>query len=46
MIHGASITELLENLKLPEARTRYRTRRELRGRNANDVLPTAQDMGS
>ena len=38
-IHGASITELLENLKLPEARTRYRTRRELRGRNANDVLP-------
>lgn len=38
-IHGASITELLENLKLPEARTRYRTRRELRGRNAADVLP-------
>ncbi len=39
-IHGASIAELLENLKLPEARTRYRTRRELRGRNAADVLPT------
>ena len=39
-VHGASITELLENLKLPEARTRYRTRRELRGRNATDVLPS------
>ena len=39
-VHGASITELLENLKLPEARTRYRTRRELRGRNATDILPT------
>ena len=38
-VHGASITELLENLKLPEARTRYRTRRELRSRNANEVLP-------
>lgn len=38
-VHGASIGELLENLKLPEARTRYRTRRELRGRNAEDVLP-------
>jgi hypothetical protein len=33
----ASIDELLENLKLPEYRTRYRTRRELRGRNADDV---------
>lgn len=39
-VHGASIAELLENLKLPEARTRYRTRRELRSRNAADVLPT------
>jgi len=38
-IHGASVGELLENLKLPEARTRYRTRRELRGRNADEVLP-------
>jgi glucose/arabinose dehydrogenase/mono/diheme cytochrome c family protein len=37
-IDGASIDELLDNLKLPEYRTRYRTRRELRGRNANDVL--------
>jgi mono/diheme cytochrome c family protein len=36
-VAGASIDELLENLKLPEYRTRYRTRRELRGRNADDV---------
>ncbi len=32
-VDGASIDELLENLKLPEIRTRYRTRRELRGRD-------------
>lgn len=38
-IHGASIDELLENLKLPEYRTRYRTKRELRGRKAAEVLP-------
>ncbi|RAJ97492.1 putative membrane-bound dehydrogenase-like protein [Larkinella arboricola] len=37
-IDGASIDELLDNLKLPEYRTRYRTRRELRGRDANQVL--------
>jgi mono/diheme cytochrome c family protein/glucose/arabinose dehydrogenase len=37
-IDGASIETLLDNLKLPEYRTRYRTRRELRGRNANEVL--------
>ena len=37
-VAGASIDQLLENLKLPEYRTRYRTRRELRGRNADDVL--------
>ncbi|MCM8537533.1 MAG: GDSL-type esterase/lipase family protein [Lentisphaeraceae bacterium] len=37
-IAGASIEELLENLKLPEYRTRYRTRRELRGRNTDKVL--------
>jgi len=36
-IDGASITELLDNLKLPEYRTRYRTRRELRGRNVDEV---------
>ncbi|MEO6916448.1 MAG: PVC-type heme-binding CxxCH protein, partial [Chitinophagaceae bacterium] len=37
-IDGASIDVLLDNLKLPEYRSRYRTRRELRGREANDVL--------
>jgi mono/diheme cytochrome c family protein len=38
-VYGASIETLLENLKLPEYRTRYRTRRELRGRKAEEVLP-------
>lgn len=38
-VYGASVDELLENLKLPEYRTRYRVRRELRGRNALEVLP-------
>lgn len=37
-VAGASIETLLENLKLPEYRTRYRTRRELRGRNSEEVL--------
>lgn len=36
-IDGASIGQLLENLKLPEYRTRSRTRRELRGRDAAEV---------
>jgi mono/diheme cytochrome c family protein/glucose/arabinose dehydrogenase len=36
-IDGASIEMLLENLKLPEYRTKYRTRRELRSRNAVEV---------
>lgn len=38
-IDGASVEQLLDNLKLPEYRTRYRTRRELRGRSAAEVLP-------
>jgi len=37
-IDGATIEVLLDNLKLPEYRTRYRTRRELRGRNPSEVL--------
>ncbi len=37
-IDGASIEQLLENLKLPEYRTRYRTKRELRGRDKEQVL--------
>ena len=36
-VAGASIERLLDNLKLPEYRTRYRTRRELRGRPASRV---------
>ena len=46
-IHGASIGELLKNLELPELRTRYRTRRELRGRDSdavtNAVMQWSQD---
>ena len=37
-IANASIDVLLENLKLPEYRTRYRTRRELRAKDAETVL--------
>ena len=37
-VAGAPIATLLDNLKLPEYRTRYRTRRELRGRDADEVL--------
>ncbi len=36
-IDKAGIDELLENLKLPEYRTRYRTRRELRSLDVNTV---------
>lgn len=36
-VAGASISELLDNLKLPEYRTRYRSRRELRGHNPDEV---------
>src|SRR5690606_38443597 len=34
---------LLDNLKLPEFRSRYRTKRELRGRDAESVLPALQN---
>src|SRR5690606_15775724 len=37
-VADGSIGELLENLKLPEFRTRYRTRRELRERDTQEVL--------
>lgn len=37
-VAGASVDQLLENLKLPEYRTRYRSRRELRGRETSEVL--------
>jgi mono/diheme cytochrome c family protein/glucose/arabinose dehydrogenase len=42
-IDGATIETLLDNLKLPEYRSRYRTRRELRGRNAKEVLQKVTD---
>ncbi|MCU0339645.1 MAG: c-type cytochrome [Spirosomaceae bacterium] len=38
-VAGASVEQLLDNLKLPEYRTRYRTRRELRGKSVAEVLP-------
>ena len=37
-VAGASIAQLLKNLEQPEYRTRYRTRRELRGRDAQAVF--------
>ena len=40
-IAGASLDELFANLKLPEYRTRYRTRRELRGHDADTVAAAA-----
>lgn len=42
-IDGASISDLLDNLKLPEYRTRYRTRNELRGRETADVIAAVKD---
>lgn len=42
LIAGAPIATLLENLKLPESRTRYRTRRELRSHPASEVLPAVK----
>lgn len=41
-IVDASISELLDNLKLPEYRARYRSRRELRGRPTREVLQELQ----
>lgn len=38
-VAGAPVEALLENLKAPELRQRYRVRRELRGRPAGEVLP-------
>ncbi|MEO0732596.1 MAG: PVC-type heme-binding CxxCH protein [Bacteroidota bacterium] len=42
-INGAPIATLLDNLKLPEYRTRYRTQRELRGRDAGEVVATVKE---
>ncbi len=38
-VAGASVEALLENLKAPELRQRYRTRREFRAHPAAEVLP-------
>jgi mono/diheme cytochrome c family protein/glucose/arabinose dehydrogenase len=37
-VAGASIPELLDNLKLPEYRARYRSRRVLRNKNDDEVV--------
>lgn len=38
-IDGASVAELLDLLKLPEDRTRYRVRREIAARSTESVIP-------
>ncbi len=38
-IHGATVPELLEHLKVPDYRTRYRVRRELAARETETVIP-------
>lgn len=45
-IVDASIEELLDNLKLPEYRSRYRSRRELRGRNTGEVLTAVKNWAA
>ena len=45
-VHGASIPELLETLKHPQLRTRYRVRRELRGRDSEEVLPAVKSWAA
>ena len=42
LVDGQSVSALLENLKLPEYRTRYRTRRELREHPASEVIPAVK----
>lgn len=42
VIAGAAVPALLDVLKEPEYRTRYRARRELRGRPAAEVLPAVK----
>jgi mono/diheme cytochrome c family protein/glucose/arabinose dehydrogenase len=41
-VDGASVAELLANLKLPEFRARYRSRRALRDFPADEVLPAVK----
>jgi len=42
LVDGATVEQLLANLKLPEYRSRYRTRRELREHSPAEVLPKLQ----
>jgi len=42
-VEGAPIATLLNNLKEPELRTRYRTRREFRSHPASEVLPAVKE---
>lgn len=41
-VSGASVETLLENLKLPEFRSRYRSRRELRSHPVDAVIPAVR----
>ncbi|TDU81845.1 putative membrane-bound dehydrogenase-like protein [Prosthecobacter fusiformis] len=41
-VEGAPLTTLLNNLKEPELRTRYRTRREIRSHPVTEVLPAVK----
>lgn len=41
-IDGAPMATLLDNLKLPEYRSRYRSQRELRGHPASEVVPAVK----
>ncbi|MBU6178777.1 MAG: dehydrogenase, partial [Verrucomicrobia bacterium] len=41
-VAGATVPELLENLKLPEMRARYRSRRALRAQPLDTVLPAVK----
>ncbi len=45
-VAGAPLATLLENLKEPESRTRYRTRREIRSRPASEVLPAVKQWAA
>lgn len=42
-VAGASIETLFDNLKLPEYRSRYRSRRELRSRSTDKVLSSLEN---
>ena len=45
-VDGAPVASLLNNLKEPELRVRYRTRRELRSHPASEVLPAVKSWAA